>query len=214
MVLPKTTLFPGSTQPLCIKQPSHVKLVRDVLEGERFLVLANKHSSDKFPCRVSGVGIIRAGIKMNKSYCVVIQGLARVSLESRLRALPYPIYQVSPLEPKDPEDSAILQILASQLKDKVIHVIKGMKIKSFGTIHKFAKMPSPGKDENAPMDDFLSFIKGIKHPGALADFVASTLIVPGDDRQSVLDACPVMNRLMVALKIFSNTYDTDDLDES
>jgi ATP-dependent Lon protease len=46
----------------------------------------------------------------------------------------------------------------------------------------------------------------VDHPGVLADLVASTLIIPGKDRQALLNACAVSDRLRTAIKIFRRTY--------
>lgn len=209
MVLPEATLFPGATYPLKVSKASHVKLVKDALEGDRFFVLANEGSAKNIPCPISGLGMIRAAIKVKESYHMILQGLTRVFLEKRVSAYPYDTYLISPLV-ESSGNRKVVQTLADQLKEKVAHVVKNMDVKTFGIVAKVSPSPQFKEKLANPLEDFLSYLKSVDQPGVLADLVASTLIIPGKDRQTLLNACAVSDRLRTAIKIFRRTYGLAD----
>ena len=209
MVLPEATLFPGATYPLKATKASHVKLVKDALEGDRFFVLANEGSARNIPCPISGLGMIRAAIKVKDSYHLILQGLTRVYLEKRVSAYPYDTYLISPLV-ESSGNRKVVETLADQLKEKVAHVVKNMDVKTFGIVAKVSPSPQFKEKFANPLEDFLSYLKSVDQPGVLADLVASTLIIPGKDRQTLLNACAVSDRLRTAIKIFRRTYGLAD----
>lgn len=209
MVLPEATLFPGATYPMKVSQASHVKLVKDALEMNRFFILANEDTPESIPCPISGLGLIRAAIKVKGSYHLILQGLARIYLEKRISAYPYDTYEISPLV-ESSGNAKVQESLAEQLKEKVVYVIKNMDVKTFGIVAKVSTTAQFKKKLANPLEDFLTYLKSVQQPGVLADLVASTFIVPGKDRQALLDACSVSDRLRRAIKIFGKTYGLAD----
>ncbi|MBP5761069.1 MAG: LON peptidase substrate-binding domain-containing protein [Verrucomicrobia bacterium] len=209
MVLPEATLFPCATYPLKVQKPSHVKMVIDALETHRVFALAYEEPFTKKPSEVCGIGLIRAGIRFDKSYHIILQGLARVSLEHCIKKRPYPVYRINPLK-EDFTKSESIQILMDDLRQTVSMIVKKMKFTAINltpsTIPSVKPIQPQKQHGEAPLEDFLTYLRHVEHPGTLADLVASTLVVPGPDRQSILNAYPVRERLKTTTRILCKTY--------
>ena len=219
MVLPDATLFPGATYPLEVQKPSHIKMVTDVLEGHRVLILAYEEPLTKKPSKVCGIGLIRAAIRVDGVYRIILQGLTRVSLVQCIRKRPYLIYEIQPLkEGKPPYKST--QMYLEMLREKVDMIIKKMKISAIS-------LPSPPSSANTataiipafhpqsepktsfsknPLEDFLAYLNHIDQPGTLADIIGSTMVIPGPNRQAILNACSIRERLKITTEILCKTY--------
>lgn len=207
MILPETTLFPGGVHPLLIERPSHCLLIKDSLETSRLLVLANEDSPRKTPCAISGLGLIRAALRQNNTYHIVIQGLARMLIKHPISLRPYPIYEIAPLEEEPFFDSENINILANKLKRQVNEVVNKMShLPSDINDNSIGVFPKIAQCISTPLEDFLKYVNQIEHPGVLADLIASTMIIPGKDRQIILNEYTINRRLRIINEIFCRTY--------
>lgn len=100
MLLPGTTLFPGSLLPLFIFEPRYRTLLAEALESNRMFAVAATRSQEEtdtiFP--VGGVGIVRACVANdNGTSNLILQGVARVRFSNWSQSAPYPSASVEPL---------------------------------------------------------------------------------------------------------------------
>lgn len=194
-------------------------MVADVLEGHRVFILAYEEPLTQKPSKVCGIGLIRAAIRIDGVYRVILQGLTRVSLVQCVKKRPYPVYEIQPLKENNPPYQSIRMYLET-LREKVDRIIKKMKINAIS-------LPSPPNSANTttaiipafnpqpelkasfsenPLEDFLAYLNHIDQPGTLADIIASTMVIPGPDRQAILNACSIRERLKITAEILCKTY--------
>ncbi|WP_162024729.1 MULTISPECIES: LON peptidase substrate-binding domain-containing protein [unclassified Lentimonas] len=114
MTLSGAVLFPQAMMPLFIFEPRYKTMLTDVLANDRIFAVAtlderSEGSADsETPYSVAGIGVVRA-CKQNPdgSSNLVLQGLARVELESISDEAPYRKAQIRQIlsEPGGSEDS-------------------------------------------------------------------------------------------------------------
>ena len=187
-------------------------MVADVLEGHRVFVLAYEEPFTKEPSKVCGIGLIRAAIRIDKTYRIILQGLARVSLEQCIQKRPYTVYRINPLKEDQPQSKSI-QILVDNLRQKVNLIVKKMKFKAISLTPPSHAAPTiipmihpKNEHSETPLEDFMAYLSNVDQPGTLADLIGSTLVIPGPDRQSILNVCPIRERLKVTTEILCKTY--------
>ena len=161
-----------------------------------------KHNLD-----ISGLGLIRAALRQNNTYRIVIQGLARMLIKHPISLRPYPIYEIAPLEEEPFFDSENINILANKLKRQVNEVVNKMShLPSDINDNSIGVFPKIAQCISTPLEDFLKYVNQIEHPGVLADLIASTMIIPGKDRQIILNEYTINRRLRIINEIFCRTY--------
>ena len=96
MTMSQTVLFPQAMMPLFIFEPRYREMLSNVLEKDRIFAVAalderEEHiEASETPYLIAGVGVVRA-CKQNPdgSSNLILQGLARVELESIVCEVPY-----------------------------------------------------------------------------------------------------------------------------
>ncbi len=204
LVLPETTLFPASFLPAIITAPAQIKLMHDVINGNRFLIVAMRklHAKGQTPEPVACLGIPRIAVTAHDgSIRAVFQGLARVELEERLITKPYPIYTYQVLE-SPPFDTETVR----ELLDEVCNLVEENLVK--GKLVPFASQVSTyAIPKVVPADatqSLITFLRSVDDPQQVTDFISSTLLRRAKHRQTLLETLNLESRLKLLLK-FLNT---------
>ena len=101
MTLPNATLFPQALLPLYIFEPRYRQMLADALHSHRMFSVAMQKPgrTRETPSPVAGLGLIRVSVgHRDGTSHLVLQGLARVELETAVRYKPYRIQRIRPLE--------------------------------------------------------------------------------------------------------------------
>src|SRR5438105_15608057 len=127
--LKETVVFPQSVSPLAIGQERSVKLVDDVVAGERMLALVTVQNSDAEEpgwddlYEIGTAAVVHKMIRVpDGSLRILVQGLRRVRLERRVQDEPYLIGEFAEL-PDRIEDTPELEALTRNVQDLLARVI-------------------------------------------------------------------------------------------
>lgn len=197
MTLPAATLFPQSLLPLYVFEPRHRRMLVDVLESHRMLVVAMQKPScqRETPHEVAGLGLVRMAVQHSDGTAhVVLQGLIRVSLTPALRYKPYRVHRVTPLcsIPAPPNHC---QPLLQELRDLVQRRIElGLPFPPPPTL-----MDAENVVSLAPCPDAMAAILrdtlDLKDPDVVADLISAILVGPATVRQQLLECVRTSDRL-------------------
>ena len=184
--LKNTVLFPFLLSPLLVNTPRSQALIDEVLmRPDRLLVCAAvRHAIDGSPGPddVHRVGTLMRVVKMLKfpddSYRLLVQGVARVSLDEYVAEDPFLRAQISPLAEAGDFDSVEMTALVRNVAQL------------------FAQLVS----ESPRLSDELQVLAAnLEDPSKLADLVASNLDLDVSGKQAVLEQLDVAARLELVL---------------
>jgi Lon protease-like protein len=179
--LPDMVLFPHAIVPLHVFEPRYRAMARDVLAGDHLLSIARlrrgfERDYDGRPPvhEIAGVGeVIQSQALADGRYNILVRGLARVHIERELPPeLPYRLVVARQLHDEyGAADLGIARAALEALADRLA-----------------AALPQGG-------DVLRQLIHGTTEPGALADVLASSLVIEPDARQRLLEMTDVGSRL-------------------
>jgi len=195
--LKETVVFPQSMAPLAIGQERSVRLIDDVVSGDRMLALiAARDGSIDAPGwdQVYEVGTVALVHKMIKvpdgTLRILVQGLERVHLDERLDTDPYLLGEFSAL-PDVLEETPELEALTRN--------VQGLFARIIGLA---PYLPEELQLAAANVDD----------PSALCHLVASTLrTIRTEERQEILEEVNVEQRLRTVSGILSRELEVFEL---
>jgi Lon protease-like protein len=178
--LPGAVLLPHALVPLHIFEPRYRKMTRDCADGLRVLALANipdDRAAAEQPPRVApivGVGVLaRVDPLPDGRFDIVLRGILRARIEEELATgEPYRLVQAAALDPR-PGPAAAAK--ANDLKRMVLALSAALRNEESQAL---AQLAARAAD-----------------PGDLADIVAGALLASPRERQAVLDALGVEERL-------------------
>ncbi len=178
-----TVLFPNSFMPLAVARESSVRLIDAAISGQKFIgVFTQRDATVEEPQqedlhRVGTASHIHKMFKLpDGSLRLIVQGLARVTLESVTETKPYLKAMVSPA-PEAVGDDDRLEI------DALLRNIKT----SFQQVVSLSPLLS---------DDLQTLAANISEPGRLTDFIASSLTTLATAvKQEVLETLDVRARM-------------------
>ncbi len=175
-----TVIYPFMVSPLFVARKKSIKLIDDVLIGNRMLgLVAQKKAEieDPKPSDLYDVGTVATVLKMLKfpdgSLRVLVQGLSRMEVVDYIQTEPYLKAIVRPLEDHI-EESLELEALAKNV------VIQFQKI-----VQLVPHLP----------DELQIAVMNISHPGKLCDLIASNLNLSLEEKQAILATVDVKKRL-------------------
>ncbi|HSC49006.1 MAG TPA: LON peptidase substrate-binding domain-containing protein, partial [Gaiellaceae bacterium] len=178
--LKETVIFPQSVSPLAIGQERSVKLVDDVLEGERMLALVTVRNPDADPpawddlYEVGTAAVVHKMIRVpDGTLRILVQGIRRVRLERRVLDEPYLLGEFVEL-PDVLHESKELEALTRN--------VQGLFARIIGIV---PYLPEELQLAAANVDD----------PSALCHLVASTLRLKTAEKQQLLEEASVEQRL-------------------
>ncbi len=194
-VLPgkELVLFPHMVVSWVVEQPNLVKLVDDALATDRTVAVMSEKKGDDKSLGFHNVGTVGLILRMAKNEeghaRLIVQGVTRVRLLEITEEEPYIKAKVEPVQHIDSHDLEIqaLAVNVRQIFSKVLEL-------------------SP----NLPRE-LGAMIMGVEDSGALADVVISHLNVSTDDKQTVLEALDVKERLQAALRILTGQLEILEL---
>ena len=195
--LKETVVFPQSMSPLAIGQERSVRLIDDVVAGDRLLALITaKDSSLESPGwdDIYGIGTVALVHKMIKvpdgTLRILVQGIERIKLEHRLDVDPYLLGEFSAL-PDVLEETPELEALTRN--------VQGLFARIIGLA---PYLPEELQLAAANVDD----------PSALCHLVASTLrTIKTEERQEILEEVNVELRLRNVSAILNRELEVFEL---
>ena len=194
--LKETVVFPESMTPLAVGQERSIKLIDDVVAGERMLALLTVSNVEAEPPgwddvhRVGTVAVVHKLIKVpDGTLRILVQGLQRVRLREPVTDEPYLIGEFEELPDVVP-DSPEVEALTRNVQGQFARII-GLT----------PYLPEELQLAAANVDD----------PSALCHLVASTLRLKTEERQELLELTNVEERLRAVSLILERELDVSEL---
>ena len=183
-----TVIYPGLAVPLIIGRERSIQLIDDALGSDKMIgVITQKDPKvqDPAPEEMFSIGTAASILKMvrvsERDIRVVVQGVARIKVERYLESDPYYIARVSHLE-EDYIEGITIEALITNVKDVFRKVVELSP-----------QVPS----------EIMGMITNLKNPGMLADFVVSSLNIPLEEKQQILEIIEIPARLNQVLEILN-----------
>jgi ATP-dependent Lon protease len=177
-----TVLFPFAILPLNVGRDRSVALLNEVMAGDRTVVLAAQRdptADEPGFADLHSVGSIGTVLRMvrfpDNRYSVLVQGAARVRLAALVTETPFMKVRVEPLaeiDSGDVETQALSKNAVEQF-ERVVALSPNLPDEAVATAHNQGT------------------------PGHVADFIASLIELPVDDKQKLLEALDVKGRLQI-----------------
>src|SRR6266480_5100731 len=194
--LKETVVFPQSVSPLAIGQERSVKLVDDVVAGERMLALVTVRNSDAEEpgwddlYEIGTAAVVHKMIRVpDGSLRILVQGIGRIRLERHVQDEPYLVGDFSEV-PDVVEETPELEALVRSVQNE------------FGRL--ISLVPYlPAELELAAAN--------VEDPSALSHLVASTLRLKVEEKQRLLEEPDVAARLRELLGILGRELEVVEL---
>jgi ATP-dependent Lon protease len=178
--LQETVPFPDTLTPLAVGRPRSMRLVNEILSGERMLALVasrNPQAEEPGPDELYDVGVAGIVARMLKvpdgTIRILVQGTERVRLGDFVAEEPYLIARVEPL-PDVLEPSPELEALTHNVQRTFTEIIEQIPY-----------LPEELQLAVANLDD----------PSALAHLIAGALRISTEEKQELLEQLDVAKRL-------------------
>jgi ATP-dependent Lon protease len=172
--------FPDALTPLAVGRPRSMKLVNEVLSGERMLALVaskNPEAEEPGPDELYDVGVAGIVARMLKvpdgTIRLLVQGTERVRLADYIAEEPYLVARIEPL-PDVLEPSAELDALTHNVQRTFSEIIEQIPY-----------LPEELQLAVANVDD----------PSALSHLIAGALRITTEEKQELLEQVDVAKRL-------------------
>jgi ATP-dependent Lon protease len=195
--LKDTVVFPESMTPLAIGQERSVKLIEDVVSGERLLALVTVRNEEADPPGwddlhdVGTAAVIHKMIRVpDGTQRILVQGLRRIKLERPVESEPYLVGEFSDLPDVEVEESREVEALTRN--------VQGLFSRIIGLV---PYLPEELQIAAANVDD----------PAALCNLVASTLRLKSEEKQTLLEQTDVHERLRGVAAILNRELEVYEL---
>ena len=194
--LKETVVFPESMTPLAVGQERSIRLIDDVVSGERTLALFTVRDPEADPpgwehvYEVGTAAVVHKMIKVpDGTLRILVQGLHRVRLARPLETEPYLVAELEDLPdvvPDSPEVEALTRNVETQFTQLI-----GLT----------PYLPEELQVAAANVDD----------PSALCHLIASTLRLKTEERQELLELVNVEERLRAVSLILGRELEMSEL---
>jgi Lon protease-like protein len=183
--LPGTVLIPGTFISLHIFEPRYRRMIEDCIEGHRCLAIAMLDESagpDQYArppiFRVAGAGILRRSARLpDGRYNVVLEGVARVDVSDEHPPLPpYRRARARILENVVPANTSRLDTAVASLRSLTSRVLSTL---------------------DADRAEALEGLAELEDAGQLADMIAAAALKDESERQRVLSAINLLDRVEI-----------------
>jgi ATP-dependent Lon protease len=190
-VLPlrETIPLPDTLTPLAVGQERSIRLVDDVLRGDRMLVMVasrNPEIEAPGPEDLYDVGVVGAIARMIKvpdgTMRVLVQGGQRVHIDRWARDTPYLVAEVSEQPDVAPAEDAELEALVRNVRSTFSSIVEG----------------NPYLPEELQLA-----IANIDDPSALSHLIAGSLRIKPEEKQGLLEEVDVGRRLRRLVEILA-----------
>ena len=183
-----TVIYPGLAVPLIIGRERSIQLIDDALGSDKMIGVVTQKDpkvQDPAPEEMFSIGTAASILKMvrvsERDIRVVVQGVARIKVDRYLESDPYYVARVSHLE-EDYIEGITIEALTTNVKDVFRKVVELSP-----------QVPS----------EIMGMITNLKNPGMLADFVVSSLNIPLEEKQQILEIIEIPARLNHVLEILN-----------
>jgi ATP-dependent Lon protease len=194
--LKETVVFPQSMTPLAIGQERSVKLIDDVVAGDRMLALVTTRDSEVEQAgfddmyEIGTAGLVHRMIRVpDGTLRILVQGLARIRLERRVTHDPYPVGEFAEL-PDVVKQSKEIEALTRTVQNQFARVVELVPT-----------LPDELQLAAANIDD----------PSILTYLVSSTLRLKTEEKQQLLEMVDVEQRLRTTAAILSRELEVFEL---
>jgi ATP-dependent Lon protease len=194
--LKETVVFPGFPTPLAIGQERSIKLVEDVVSGDRTLSLVTvKNEEAEQPgwddlYEVGTAAVIHKMIKVpDGTLRILVEGMRRIGLDNRVQEDPYLIGEFVEL-PDELEETREAEALTRNVQNLFARVIALVPY-----------LPEELQIAAANVED----------PSALCNLVASTLRLKTEEKQALLEQRDVEARLRTISSILNRELEVFEL---
>ncbi len=194
--LKETVVFPQSVSPLAIGQERSIKLVDDVVAGERVLALVTVRNEDAEEpgwddlYDIGTAAVVHKMIRVpDGSLRILVQGVSRVRLQRHVQDEPYLVGEFEEV-PEGVEETPELEALTRSVQNEFSRLISQVPY-----------LPAELELAAANVDD----------PSALSHLVASTLRLKTEDKQALLEEEDVAARLRAILAILNRELEVVEL---
>ena len=178
--LSDVVIFPHMVAPLLVTSPSQIRLIDDVVAGDRLVgVTLQKNPDDEHPRgeQLQPYGCIVRILRMLKfpdeSVRVLIQGLKRMRIDTIVNEKPYLVARISPIE-EEIKSGVEMAALARNATNQFQEIVNA----------------SP----NLP-DELKVTALNIEDPSKLADLIAANLNLSLEEKQTLVATADVRTRL-------------------
>src|SRR4051794_33613429 len=194
--LKDTVVFPESVTPLAIGQERSIRLIEDVVSGDRVLALVTvKDSAVEQPgwddlYSIGTAAVIHKMIKVpDGTLRILVQGVHRIRLEQQVQEDPYLVGEFAEL-PDEVADTPEVEALTRN--------VQGLFGRIIGLV---PYLPEELQIAAANVDD----------PSALANLVASTLRLKTEEKQHLLELVSIEERLREVSLILNRELEVFEL---
>jgi Lon protease-like protein len=222
MTLPNVILFPQAMLPLYIFEPRYRRMLADSLDSHRMMAVAMQKPGRvrECPVAVAGLGLIRAAVKKRDGTSnLVVQGLARVELGSRISHRAYRIHSIQCL-PRLTTSAEAVQALAVRLFDLVGERLKLGFEPPFKTLSELTAEAGLDLAEGAADDtaaeafrEVLRHLRQVDDPEQLVDLISATLLPSARERQVILETVRLEDRLRHLVRFLRHDIERRKTDE-
>ena len=189
MALSNAVLFPHSLLPLYIFEQRYREMLSHTLDGDRMFSVAlirrgiEEAKGIEDLCRVAGVGLIRACVgNDNGTANLILQGLVRVRLLGLAQEKPFRVARVELVKSELGN-----QIEAEALSAKVVELCA--RIEEIGVT-----LPP----------NLMEHLRQLDSPEILSDVVSAAFVTEPFQRQQLLEAHEVCDRLRLLIQFLRN----------
>ncbi|HET8975720.1 MAG TPA: endopeptidase La [Solirubrobacterales bacterium] len=178
--LRETVTYPDTLTPLAVGQPRSVKLVNDVLSGNRMLAMVASRDPDNDqpgPDDLYRVGVVGSVARMMKvpdgTLRILVQGGARIRIVDYIAESPYLIARIEQI-PDVLEPSDELEALARNVQNTFSEIIEAIPY-----------LP----------EELQLAVTNLDEPAALSHLIAGSMRIPVSEKQELLEEPNVTKRL-------------------
>ena len=191
-----TVVFPDTMIPLTIGQERSIKLIDDVLAGDRLLAMVTSRDAEvetPGPDLLYPVGTVGLAHKMIKlpdgTMRILVQGLQRVRVKEYVNEEPYLVARTEKIEDVSTESKESDALRASLLSvfSKIVALVPYL----------------PEELEMAAAN--------VEEPGPLTFLIASTMRIKAEDKQALLEEDDVEQRMRKLIGILTRELDVLEL---
>ena len=194
--LRETVAYPDTLTPLGVGQERSIKLVDDVLAGNRMLVMVASRDPEEDapePDQLYDVGVVGVVTRMLKvpdgTIRILVQGSQRVRLGTYVAEQPYLVARITEM-PDQHEPSPELEALTRNVQQTFSDIIEQI----------------PYLPEELQMA-----VTNVDEPSALSHLIASALRISTEEKQALLEEVDVAKRLRMLSEILARELEVIQL---
>ncbi len=194
--LKETVVFPETMMPLAVGQPRSVRLIDDILQGDKMVALVTVKNEDvesPGPDDIYEIGTLSVIQKMIKApddtLRIIVQGIRRIRVIEVTSEEPYLVARVEDLS-ETVEDTTELEALHRNLVSVYTRIIELVPY-----------LP----------DELEMAAANIDNPGTLGYFIASTMRIKAEEKQELLAEGDVAKRLRRLTEVLNRELEVLEL---